>query len=381
MSWAFIALMACHFSSHQRLKSLDFLRLVLCLLVMTTHARRIFGVGFPVWLTKGVFDGKGGVVLFFVLSGYVLTKSLAGSPISWESYKQFIIKRAFRLFPLYWIGLLFAFVVLTWIKYEANGPVEDGGVVFLQQRGPCWEQWLLHLVLLIPGMNSDFALPTVWSLTTESKVSMLAFPLYGWAILRLPAWAAVGMVVVFAIGSDYLYSNIFGTAAYMGIFGLGAVLARVPEEWWSQIPAAVWWCLLLAGGGMYSCMSLRYRLPSVWIGYYLCAAGAAVIIACVSYWPALSRRMHALYSLVNVDLSYGIFILHYPVLLAFFKLGAGFSAPNSVVFALIAMTVTVALAWIFAHAVEIPMIKLGRRVAQPQANNVKDAPDARGFSQ
>ncbi|MCF7787350.1 MAG: acyltransferase [Prosthecobacter sp.] len=360
-------------SPQKRLKSLDLLRLLLCLLVMATHARRVFDIDIPVWLTKGLFDGKGGVVLFFVLSGYVLTKSLARSSISWDNYKNYIIKRALRLFPLYWVGVLFAFVVLVWIKQGGAGLVDDEHLQFLRANGPTWPQWLLHLFLLIPGMNSDFALPTVWSLMTEAKVSMLAFPFFGWAILRFPVWGAVTMVAFCVFGSDYLYHHVFGTAAILGIFGLGAVLARVPEHWWNRIPGAAWWTLLLTGGTFYSCMSLRYLFPSVWIGYCLCAFGAVLIIACVSHWPALSRPMHALYSVFDVDLSYGIYLLHYPMLLVFFKISAAYSSLPSVPVALLAMAATIALAWFFVHAVEIPMIKLGRRVTRRQEEGAQNS--------
>ena len=139
---------------------------------------------------------------------------------------------------------------------------------------------------------------------------------------------------------------------------------RVPEGWWRHLTLPGWCCLLLAGLAAYSCMSLRYHLPSIWIGYYLCALGAAVVIACVSFWPALGRRMHALHSLVGVDLSYGIYLLHYPVLLMFFKLAAGLGFLGGFRFlpALAAMGVTVVLAWIMAHVVEIPMVRLGRQV-------------------
>lgn len=98
------------------------------------------------------------------------------------------------------------------------------------------------------------------------------------------------------------------------------------------------------------------------MGYYLCAAGAAAIIACVSCWPALGRRMHCLCSLVGVDLSYGIYLLHYPVLLLFFKLAGDFGLMDDARLGP-AMAATVVLARILAHAVEIPMVRLGRQVA------------------
>ncbi len=349
----------------RRLKSLDLLRLGLALLIMVTHTRRIFEIGFPVWLTKGPLDGKGGVVLFFVLSGYVLTKSLAFRPISWEEWRHFVIKRVFRLFPLFWVALVLASVVLTWIKAHGGLPAAGDSLAFLSQEGQDWRQWLLHIPLVVPGMQADFVLPTVWSLMTEAKVSLLVFPFLGWAILRLPWWGAAGMTAMLALGSDFFFNHIIGTAAYLGMFALGALLARVPEAWWRRMTPAGWCCLLLAGLAAYSCMSFRYQMPSVWIGYYLCALGAVCVIACAAFWPSLGRRMHSLHSLVGVDLSYGVYLLHYPVLLMFFKLASGMELLGDLRFlpALAAMGATVALAWILAHLVEIPMVRLGRLVA------------------
>ena len=367
--------MACPPSVSPRLKSLDFLRLVLCLLVMFTHARRMFGIDVPAWLTKGLFDAKGGVVLFFVLSGHVLTKTLMHIPVSWDGYRQFVIKRAFRLFPLYWAALLLAFVVLLWIKMEAGGADADAKLGYLRLAGPCWEQWLLHSALLIPGMDSDFALPTVWSLMTEAKISILAFPFFGWFILRLPASAASGTVAALVVGSGYLNQHLFGTAAYLGIFGIGALLARVPEKQWRSMNTIGWWGLMAAGAGLYACMSLRYLMPSIWMGYYACALGAALIIAAVSHWPALSHCLHQLYSTFDVDLSFGIYMLHYPVLLAFFKLAGGIKGAGSMGGALLAMCMTVFLAWVLAWTVEIPMIKFGRKLAGPRLKAVTGCDD------
>lgn len=366
-----------------RLKSLDCLRLGLALLIMVTHARRVFDIELPLWLTKGLLDGKAGVVMFFVLSGHVLAKSLANKPVSWESCRQFWIKRVFRLFPLYWVALLLTFVVLSWIKAGAGGFAgDDGSVLFLRQDDAGWHQWLLHLALVVPGMQAEFALPTVWSLMTEAKVSLLVFPFLGWAVLRLPVWCAAALTGLLVLGSDFLFHHVIGTAAYLGMFALGALLARVPAGWWRRLPVWGWWCLLLAGCAAYSCLTFRSRMPSVWMGYYLCALGAAGIIACVSCWPALSRRMHAVYSILGVDVSYGIYLLHYPVLLAFFQLGGLFSVAPSHTPALVtaAMAATAALAWVLAHAVEIPMIKLGRQLAGKRREVLPACPIVRDVS-
>lgn len=98
---------------------------------------------------------------------------------------------------------------------------------------------------------------------TESKVSLLVFPFLGWLILRLLWQAVAAMTAFLVLGSDLLHEQMIGTAAYLGMFSLGGLLARVPESFWCRMSVPAWCVLLLAGVAAYSCMSLRYHLHSV----------------------------------------------------------------------------------------------------------------------
>ncbi len=56
------------------------------------------------------FDlGKWGVIMFFVLSGMVIPYSIKGG--SKEDIKKFVISRFFRLYPVYWVSVLFGAVL------------------------------------------------------------------------------------------------------------------------------------------------------------------------------------------------------------------------------------------------------------------------------
>ena len=54
--------------------------------------------------------GRMGVVLFFAISGFVIPSSLRGD--IYQASKGFIVKRFFRLYPLYWASIPFG--LLTW---------------------------------------------------------------------------------------------------------------------------------------------------------------------------------------------------------------------------------------------------------------------------
>jgi peptidoglycan/LPS O-acetylase OafA/YrhL len=76
--------------SGDRLRELDGLRGLAAFSVFLGHAS-ILGVPAGVWS-----DGGAAVALFFVLSGFVLARSLLANP---QSYGQFVRRRILRLYP------------------------------------------------------------------------------------------------------------------------------------------------------------------------------------------------------------------------------------------------------------------------------------------
>jgi peptidoglycan/LPS O-acetylase OafA/YrhL len=349
--------------AHERIIALDALRVIAAFIVLAQHFRLVFELHWPVWLTKGVFDSKAAVMLFFVLSGYVLALSLGSKPTSFMAYVKFGVRRLFRLYPVYWAALLLAFAVLWAVQHYGAGQVKGLPAWFLDGQGLQGKQWLLQSTLVAPGMKSDFALPTVWTLMTEAKVSMI-FPLLAWLILRSRAWLACGVVAALVLGSHWLDAHVVGTAAFLGMFALGTLLCRVPASFWSRISQPAWWGLFVLALAFYAAISWRYVMPSIWLGYYLCGLGSLILIAATIHWSLMRSVLTKLQHLLRVDLSYGIYILHYPVLVALKKLASpGLSA--SPVFAFVVTVVnTVGIAVLLHFVLEKPAIELGRRLTR-----------------
>lgn len=350
----------------ERIIALDALRVIAAFIVLAQHFRLVFELHWPEWLRKGVFDSKAAVMLFFVLSGYVLALSLGGKAPSFRAYIRFGIRRVFRLYPVYWAALLLALVALWAVQHVGAGQVTGLPAWFLDGKGMQWKQWLLQSTLVAPGMKSDFALPTVWTLMTEAKVSMI-FPLLAWGILRSPGWLACSIVAVLVLGSDWLDQHVVGTAAFLGMFALGTLLCRVPAAFWGRLNQACWWGLLALGLVLYAAISWRYVMPSIWLGYYLCGLGSLIFIAAGIHWEGMRSALTRLQKLLRVDLSYSIYILHYPVLVALKKLcGSTLASSPWLAFAL-ALFSTAGLGLVLHYLIEAPAIRMGRHLTSSRA--------------
>lgn len=90
--------------ANSRLKPLDAMRGIAALSVVFFH----FTLGHPA-LEKYFRFGTTGVDLFFIISGFVIFMSLEKS----DGIKTFAVNRLCRLYPAYWMGVLFSFVLIS----------------------------------------------------------------------------------------------------------------------------------------------------------------------------------------------------------------------------------------------------------------------------
>ncbi len=97
-----------------RLVHLQALRGVAATLVVLSHAIAAMGeLGlFPADI-EAPFDNLGyvGVSIFFVISGFIIFKTSRNLAENWSGAKNFIIKRAIRIYPIYWLSTLLVFLL------------------------------------------------------------------------------------------------------------------------------------------------------------------------------------------------------------------------------------------------------------------------------
>lgn len=100
--------------------SLDGLRGIAALMVMEFHFFQTYpieGTGIWKWLLQLTVFGQTGVDLFFVLSGFLITRILLATRDRPDYFISFYFRRALRIFPLYYFALIvYYFIFLPFMQ-------------------------------------------------------------------------------------------------------------------------------------------------------------------------------------------------------------------------------------------------------------------------
>lgn len=224
--------------------ALDGVRALAILLVLVYH-----------WFPEGqginvMPNGPIGVTLFFVLSGYLISNILMEQQTLGtfaRSFKNFVVRRALRIFPIYFLVLL-GLSVLQRFSVVVNTD-------FYEHPGYYWT-YLVNYWIELHGNWAD-ALSPYWSLSVEEQFYLL-WPL---CMLLLATrfrayflWFTVFFGVVYRYFSVHVYGGL-GVSMFSCVdtFAWGALLAhylragRVSEMrlWIMRLIIPVGFCFLM----------------------------------------------------------------------------------------------------------------------------------------
>lgn len=299
--------------------ALDGLRGVAILLVLVRHCLQGEFRTFKGWrytISGNSVESLGyGVVLFFVLSGFLITGILLDSKGDRNYYFNFYGRRILRIFPLYY-GTIFAFGVAGLL--HAFGA--DGGL-FLRRL-----PWLLTYTSNIPiTLHNDWSfvfnghsLAHFWSLAVEEQF-YLVWPLI---VLRCSS-AVLQQVCLVAIVAGFfarmvlLYGrqDALGAVVFLpcqaDALAMGALLAVLVREREGMV-AALAWPIALAGGAVWLATLLdgNALLTAGMSGFGLMSCGALAL--CLYHPVAKWFSVPVLRAFGKY--SYGIYVLHVVVL-------------------------------------------------------------------
>ena len=292
-------------------------------------------------------SGMVAVVVFFVLSGFVLAQSLERNPTPTAFFRS----RFFRLFPpaaaavllLTFLHWRFAFFV----GYEASfDPLNVA----------------LNALMVRSDING-----VMWSLTVECAAAPLILGSF-W-ILRAfgtgPLAVLVGILICLSFWGPYVHLlGGFTNLAPFYAFIVGLIASARGERIFRNLtPRAEVIASLVAFALLIFCGSKKQTAPII----LLEAAGATTLIALIAYGRSVGMMFgwldHALVRFVG-RISYSFYLLHpIGIALAFGLMRPWLdSSPTATTFVL-AIVLTTPMAWVSWRLVEIPAIRVGKTFA------------------
>ena len=300
--------------------------------------------------------GQVAVMLFFIVSGYVMvvsSRGLFGQP---GARRQFWTRRLIRIMPPYWIATaLLALIFLTLFPR----PIDPLKLVQSLLLVPYWPEndLLRPLPFLWVG----------WTLFYE----MIFYALFGLLIgLRRDAAVAGVIAVLFAVAAAGWWvppvsAPLFAaTRPVILIFAAGMVFALWRERG-ARAPAWLRWAALLAAFPAMWLTPVPDNVGAMGADFLVWAGLPAVLIAFAALSGPLALPAAAMVNRAG-DASYAIYLLHVP--LAWFWLWfwgrLPFFDPGAWDYLLSALAATCTASWLFFVVVERPLTLALNRLAR-----------------
>lgn len=304
----------------KRFHSLDALRGIAALSVVVWHWQHFLHFDYPpfdrlqqplYWVFVAIYrNGPRAVDLFFCLSGFIFhwlySAEVARGGIT---AREFFVRRLARLYPLHLATLL-----IVTLYFAVYGPVIYRYDAY---------HFVLNLLLVCSiGLEKGFSFNgPAWSLSVEVALYMLFFVACRFVRARLLA-CAVGVAAGMALWPSYeplargLVSFFLGGGAYLLFRALPLAAAPVV-----RLTAIVAWLATLAQIYVGIAPLPEWAETVAVIGVLFPATVLALALTQASS-PGWGRRLAFL-----GDASYSIYLIHFPLQLAFMRFALDFTSP------------------------------------------------------
>ena len=328
-----------------------------------------------------VQNGWIGVDLFFVLSGFLITGILLDAKGSDGYFRNFYARRALRIFPLYYAVLFAWFYLLPDVfGVDRAGPfgAEKGTQIWF------WT-YTSNFISVMKNLTMPHGLNHFWTLAIEEQF-YLVWPLVVLAVSsRKLRWICLALLPVgllfrlWLMTTEYAHTGGYVlTPARMGTLAVGAWLASAIREPGLKKRVDDLAPLFLAGTAL---ILLAINLPDFkmeghepamqTIGFPMLAIFSAALLVVVmnpkrmGSWYQRTFRSRPLRFFGKY--SYGMYVLHLPVVIAFEGIGFGIDSfvkfgrsdmPGTLIFTATATAATTLLAFISWHVYEKQFLKL-----------------------
>jgi peptidoglycan/LPS O-acetylase OafA/YrhL len=294
--------------SVQTTKELDGLRGIAIIIVFLGHILHL-----DPQLSPGIGSfAQVGVYLFFVLSAYLLTTITVNQfqkGFTPSILKNFFVRRAFRIFPMYYFTLLLVYFSLTFRNMMFGGRDIDwlDHILFKYPQGNFWVISVeLEFYLLIPILAYFIVVP-------KARLGK-CLPLIAFALLSLSLSKIMTHLFTFPLNFPHLLP-------FLSIFLFGVLIANIEYSFkvvLSQIPKMFWNLTFYFG-----ILCYLFLIPSIGIGFFSAEeiyseyysligafASALVLISALNGSGHVVKFLKFTYLRYIGIISYSIYLLH-----------------------------------------------------------------------
>lgn len=294
-------------------KNLDGIRAIAALMVMIFHffqGKEIHSGAIGIFSKIAVF-GQTGVDLFFVLSGFLITRILIATKNKQGFFKNFYLRRILRIFPLYYLFLVLTYYVLPQLSGMDN-------TTFNQQ---------IYYFTYLQNFATTFSWNAIgpshfWSLAVEEHFYLFwPFIVYFSSIknlIRIVFGIVIGALLLRVLMTNEGYEVFYFTFTRIDSLAIGSLLAILELKGIFKerntkkfvlllvtilFPTIIIWTYLM-GTGNYYIQILKYLFfPSIFfsiIGLILCFKANHII----------NRLLTSKFFLFTAKISYGLYVYH-----------------------------------------------------------------------
>lgn len=365
----------------RRLEELDSLRGLAAITVLFSHFTLVYNdfflirdnTGFMYYLYKYtpihmIWSGHEAVMLFFVLSGFVLMLPFMKNRKF--SYPKYLIKRIIRIYIPTIFSVLVTYVIVVF--FTRNIQVSESEWINSLWNISVNHANLLEHLFLFSDFNPSLN-PVLWSLVHEMRISIF-FPLIAFFVLKYDwkkvLFAGICLSIIGVIGEkifsfSLIPTNYFITFHYIFMFIVGSLLANNHKKisnYVSNMNQYKKIILLLIAIFLYT---FRWLFSSIEIIHnkfsneWATTFGVCIFIIMAISSSRISKllKIGALNYLGKISFSF--YLYHLIVLLIFMKSLSNLPIP---IILILTFIVTLVISSVSYYMIEKPSIMLGRQL-------------------
>lgn len=351
----------------RRFQTVDALRGLAALAVVFYHVQGALNRGDQAWfpepLRRLAGGGHFGVNVFFVLSGFVIARSVRDGSMTLGYLGRFTLRRSIRLDPPYWSAIALELILIML-----------GRALFpsLTTPIPSLSQVLAHLVYLQDILGYGHLIPIFWTLCYEFQfyLTFVGVLVAGHLVARhLGRRIANGMLVL-------LFTGLFlaSIGAHHGIVA-GVPRGVALDRWYEFFTGVVaWWVV--------SGVLPTLTLPLAWAANALLAGhpdapieitlivGVSTLCFLSARFPTFDDRFSARPLQFLGAISYSLYLYHASVgwrVVSLAQHFAGYSMPPlpGVLTWVAAVTAAIVVGYLGWRTIERPSMQFSKRVTLP----------------